>query len=56
MKWSQPNALLAPTQLTATSKSSAEIDLSWRDTNSQESGYLIGPERLYLSDGHDTST
>src|SRR5439155_694932 len=34
-------ALLAPTQLTATSKSSAEIDLSWRDTNSQESGYLI---------------
>src|SRR5882724_4553150 len=33
--------LLAPTQLAATSKSSAEIDLSWRDTNSQESGYLI---------------
>src|SRR5438552_3403192 len=34
-------ALLAPTQLAATPKSSAEIDLSWRDTNSQESGYLI---------------
>src|SRR6266446_5698946 len=34
-------ALLAPTQLAASSKSSAEIDLSWHDTNSQESGYLI---------------
>ena len=33
--------LRAPTSLAATVKTSAEIDLSWRDTNSQESGYLI---------------
>src|SRR5438128_5729169 len=33
--------LLAPTSLKASVKSSAEIDLSWHDTNSQESGYLI---------------
>src|SRR6266571_3790829 len=34
-------ALLAPTSLAATPKSSGEIDLSWHDTNSQESGYLV---------------
>ena len=33
--------LLVPTSLGATAKSSGEIDLSWRDTNSQEAGYLI---------------
>jgi len=33
--------LRVPTSLAATPKTSAEIDLSWRDTNSQESGYLI---------------
>ena len=33
--------LRVPTSLTATPKTSGEIDLSWRDTNSQGSGYLI---------------
>src|SRR5438309_5119497 len=33
--------LKAPTSLKATVRSAGEIDLSWSDTNSQESGYLI---------------
>src|SRR5690242_14263658 len=33
--------LLAPSSLKASAQSSGEIDLSWHDTNSQESGYLI---------------
>ncbi|TML58871.1 MAG: hypothetical protein E6G17_11945, partial [Actinobacteria bacterium] len=34
-------ALKAPTSLTASARSSSEVDLSWHDTNSQENGYLI---------------
>ena len=35
------SVLFAPTTLTATAKSPSEIDLSWKDTNSSETGYLI---------------
>src|SRR5712692_9756548 len=33
--------LRAPTSLKASVRSAGEVDLSWSDTNSQESGYLI---------------